>query len=59
MWLFICLPNCLQCKRLVFDYGPLVFDNAEKFLENVDFCTVIHACKSSAVASEQAFLSDS
>ncbi|QCE12006.1 saposin [Vigna unguiculata] len=48
-----------KCKRLVFDYGPLVFDNAEKFLENVDFCTVIHACKSSAVASEQAFLSDS
>ncbi|XP_068487744.1 uncharacterized protein [Phaseolus vulgaris] len=48
-----------KCKRMVFEYGLLVFDNAEKFLENVDICTVVHACKSSEVASEQALLSDS
>ncbi|XP_027350740.1 proactivator polypeptide-like 1 [Abrus precatorius] len=28
-----------KCKRMVFDYGPLVFDNAEKFLEMTDICS--------------------
>ncbi|RZB53020.1 hypothetical protein D0Y65_049181 [Glycine soja] len=31
------------CKRMVFEYGPLVFDNAEKFLESTDICTAIYA----------------
>ncbi|TKY65709.1 Prosaposin protein [Spatholobus suberectus] len=48
-----------KCKRMVFEYGPLVYDNAEKFLERTDICTAIHACKSSTVADQQAFLSDS
>ncbi|KAH1155469.1 hypothetical protein GLYMA_18G212100v4 [Glycine max] len=32
-----------KCKRMVFEYGPLVFDNAEKFLESTDICTAIYA----------------
>ncbi|KAI9115863.1 hypothetical protein K1719_012793 [Acacia pycnantha] len=34
-----------KCKRLVFEYGPVILMNAEKFLETTDICTVIHACK--------------
>jgi len=28
---------------MVLQYGPLVFDSAEKFLENTDMCTAIYA----------------
>lgn len=48
-----------KCKRIVFEYGPLVFDNAEKILEKTDICTAIHACKSSTVAVQQALISNS
>ncbi|KAK7394997.1 hypothetical protein VNO78_15538 [Psophocarpus tetragonolobus] len=48
-----------KCKKIVFEYAPLVFDNAEKILEKTDICTVIHACKSSTVTGQQAFLSES
>ncbi|KAH1199472.1 Prosaposin [Glycine max] len=46
-----------KCKRMVFEYGPLIFDHAEKILETTDICNIIHACKSSDVAGQQAFLS--
>ncbi|XP_038988916.1 prosaposin-like isoform X1 [Phoenix dactylifera] len=36
-----------QCKRLVFEYGPLIMVNLEKFLETTDVCALIHACKAS------------
>ncbi|XP_074587200.1 uncharacterized protein LOC141843072 [Curcuma longa] len=36
-----------KCKKLVFQYGPLILANAEKFLEKTDICTSIHACKKS------------
>lgn len=36
-----------QCKRLVFQYGPLIMANLEKFLEATDICSTIHACKAS------------
>ncbi|XP_010937982.1 uncharacterized protein [Elaeis guineensis] len=36
-----------QCKRLVFQYSPLIMVNLEKFLETTDVCTLIHACKAS------------
>ncbi|KAL5058311.1 hypothetical protein RYX36_029915 [Vicia faba] len=38
-----------KCKRIVLEYGPLVFENAEKFLEKADICTALHACKDSKV----------
>uniref|UniRef100_A0A1D1XM46 Pulmonary surfactant-associated protein B n=1 Tax=Anthurium amnicola TaxID=1678845 RepID=A0A1D1XM46_9ARAE len=34
-----------ECKRLVFEYGPVILINAEKFLETTDICVVIRACK--------------
>ncbi|GMH10008.1 hypothetical protein Nepgr_011849 [Nepenthes gracilis] len=33
-----------KCKALVFEYGPLILTNAEKFLEKSDICTSFHAC---------------
>ncbi|KAJ4837824.1 hypothetical protein Tsubulata_029353 [Turnera subulata] len=33
-----------KCKKMVFEYGPLVLANAEQFLETTDVCTVLHAC---------------
>ncbi|PNX73557.1 saposin B domain protein, partial [Trifolium pratense] len=45
-----------KCKRIVLEYGPLVFENAEKFLEKNDICTALHACKESTVLSKS-FLS--
>ncbi|CAA7389290.1 unnamed protein product [Spirodela intermedia] len=36
-----------QCKKLVFEYGPLILVNAEKFLETTDVCVTIRACKPS------------
>ncbi|XP_073113433.1 uncharacterized protein [Elaeis guineensis] len=36
-----------QCKRLVFQYGPLIMANLVKFLETTDVCTSIHACRAS------------
>ncbi|XP_028768296.1 prosaposin isoform X2 [Neltuma alba] len=46
-----------KCKKLVFEYGPVILMNAEKFLETKDICTVIHACK--AATEEIPLLSDS
>ncbi|KAL2557828.1 saposin B domain-containing protein [Forsythia ovata] len=42
-----------KCKRLVFEYGPIILVNAEQFLETNDVCTVLHACASPAVGAEQ------
>ncbi|XP_057971949.1 uncharacterized protein LOC131160354 [Malania oleifera] len=33
-----------KCKRLVFEYAPMILANAERFLETTDVCAVIHAC---------------
>ena len=33
-----------QCKKLVFEYGPLILANSEKILEQTDICKAIHAC---------------
>ncbi|XP_043704447.1 proactivator polypeptide-like 1 [Telopea speciosissima] len=37
-----------ECKKLVFDHGPLLMDNAVQFLELTDICSALHACKPSA-----------
>ncbi|XP_052175459.1 uncharacterized protein LOC127790199 [Diospyros lotus] len=37
-----------KCKTMVFEYGPLILFNAEKFLEKTDICTAIRACDSSS-----------
>ncbi|KAM7262870.1 hypothetical protein ACFE04_000553 [Oxalis oulophora] len=33
-----------KCKKLVFEYGPIILVNAEKYLEANDVCTMLHAC---------------
>ncbi|CAK9319813.1 unnamed protein product [Citrullus colocynthis] len=33
-----------ECKKLVFEYGPLILANSEKILEQTDICKAIHAC---------------
>ncbi|XP_073274682.1 uncharacterized protein [Primulina huaijiensis] len=44
--------NVQKCKRLVFEYAPIILVNAEKFLETNDVCTILHVCDE--VAAEQA-----
>ncbi|XP_031396179.1 proactivator polypeptide-like 1 [Punica granatum] len=44
----------LQCKRMVLEYGPLIIDNAEEFLENTNICTAIRACSASSTVKEVA-----
>ncbi|KAJ6922632.1 prosaposin-like isoform X1 [Populus alba x Populus x berolinensis] len=43
-----------KCKRMVFEYGPLILINAEQFLERKDVCTLLHACKVPKGSGEQA-----
>lgn len=33
-----------KCKSMVFEFGPLILVDAQKFIENVDLCTTFHAC---------------
>ncbi|GER44285.1 saposin B domain-containing protein [Striga asiatica] len=33
-----------KCKRLVFEYAPVILVNAEEFLEKNDLCSILHAC---------------
>ncbi|KAE8718276.1 putative Cytochrome P450 [Hibiscus syriacus] len=44
-----------KCKKMVFEYGPLILVNAEHFLETTDICTILHACN----GAKQAFVADS
>jgi len=39
---------------MVFEYGPLILVNAEKYLKTADICTTIHACPSSTTVSQEA-----
>lgn len=34
-----------ECKKLVFEYGPIILANAEKFVETTDICAALHVCK--------------
>ncbi|KAF2305240.1 hypothetical protein GH714_003276 [Hevea brasiliensis] len=43
-----------KCKKLVFEYGPIILVNAEQFLETRDICTMLHACDSSITGSGEA-----
>ncbi|KAJ6407675.1 hypothetical protein OIU84_011045 [Salix udensis] len=48
-----------KCKRLVFEYGPLILINAEQFLETTDVCTLLHACKDSGEQASTTLKADS
>ncbi|OIC44760.1 hypothetical protein A7L55_21050 [Acinetobacter baumannii] len=34
-----------ECKKLVFEYGPLILTNLEKYLDSNDICSKIHVCE--------------
>ncbi|XP_060176734.1 uncharacterized protein LOC132606977 isoform X2 [Lycium barbarum] len=34
-----------KCKKMVFEYAPVILINAEHFLEKNDVCTILHACE--------------
>ncbi|XP_043690109.1 uncharacterized protein LOC122640893 isoform X2 [Telopea speciosissima] len=36
-----------ECKRMVMEYGPLIMANIGKFLDDNDFCSIVHICKPS------------
>ncbi|XP_042519303.1 uncharacterized protein LOC122093119 isoform X4 [Macadamia integrifolia] len=36
-----------ECKRMVMEYGPLILANIGKYLDNNDFCSIVHICKPS------------
>ncbi|CAL9228731.1 unnamed protein product [Arabidopsis halleri] len=33
-----------KCKKMVFEYGPLMLTDLEKFLEKKDVCSILHVC---------------
>ncbi|KAK1383411.1 Saposin B domain-containing protein [Heracleum sosnowskyi] len=43
-----------QCKKMVFEYGPVILMNAEHLLESNDVCTMLHACESPTSNTKQA-----
>lgn len=56
---FLCLAgfffvprDVLQCKKMVFEYAPVILVNAEHFLEKNDVCAILHACEP-AVGKEE------
>ncbi|KAK8464777.1 hypothetical protein PHAVU_010G067500 [Phaseolus vulgaris] len=40
-----------KCKRMVFEYGPLIIVKAEKYLKTTDICTALHVCPASTAVS--------
>ncbi|XP_055807572.1 uncharacterized protein LOC129876228 [Solanum dulcamara] len=42
-----------KCKKMVFEYAPVILINAENFLEKNDVCTILHACQP-AIDKEEA-----
>ncbi|KAL0347548.1 UNVERIFIED_CONTAM: hypothetical protein Scaly_1770800 [Sesamum calycinum] len=48
--------NVQKCKRLVFEYAPVIIVNAEQFLETNDICTILRACDSASVGMDEALV---
>lgn len=45
-------PYAKKCKKLVFEFAPVILVNTEQFLEQNDICAILHACEP-AVDKEQ------
>lgn len=48
-----------QCKKLVFEYGPLILVNAEEYLVKNDICTILRACPAQKMVLRQPSSADS
>lgn len=46
-----------QCKKMVFEYGPVIIANAEQFLEDTDVCSVLRVCTASTTVVKKDALS--
>ncbi|KAF2306527.1 hypothetical protein GH714_019088 [Hevea brasiliensis] len=40
-----------KCKKLVFEYAPIIITEAEQFLETTDICTLLRACDSAVAGN--------
>ena len=40
-----------ECKKLVFEYGPVILTNLEKYLDFDDVCSKIHVCERATLAT--------
>lgn len=47
-----------KCKSMVFEFGPLILTDAEKFIEKADICTTFHACRRPKVDGEEALVDE-
>ncbi|KAG8065347.1 hypothetical protein GUJ93_ZPchr0004g39923 [Zizania palustris] len=45
-----------QCKKMVLEFIPLIVVKSQKFLEMIDVCSAIHACKLGTQASAKTML---
>ncbi|CAN8278811.1 unnamed protein product [Cochlearia groenlandica] len=48
-----------KCKKLVFEYGPLILVNAEEYLVKNDVCTLLRACPAEKTVLSQPLSADS
>uniref|UniRef100_A0A1J3IMR0 Pulmonary surfactant-associated protein B n=1 Tax=Noccaea caerulescens TaxID=107243 RepID=A0A1J3IMR0_NOCCA len=49
----------MKCKKLVFEYGPLILVNAEEYLVKNDICTILRACPTQKMVLRQPGSADS
>lgn len=42
-----------KCKKMVFEYGPLILGNMEQILEGADVCSLLHLCAATEIKSEE------
>ncbi|XP_016493408.1 uncharacterized protein LOC107812754 isoform X1 [Nicotiana tabacum] len=47
-------PYARKCKKLIFEYAPVILVNAEQFLEKNDVCAILHDCEPAADKELQA-----
>ncbi|XP_010553144.1 PREDICTED: proactivator polypeptide-like 1 isoform X2 [Tarenaya hassleriana] len=39
-----------KCKKMVFEYGPLILADVQKYLEKTDLCALLHVCPPPSVS---------
>lgn len=38
-------PYAKKCKKLVFEFAPVILVNTEQFPEQNDICAILHVCE--------------
>lgn len=47
-----------KCKSLVFEFGPMILIDAQKFIEKTDICSTFHACSKPQSYTEEVLADD-